>query len=115
MSTTNNSTSQGPSRASASGTTAAGTASDDLAEVRAVDPQAANHITTYCSQTIASANRDALSAQCRRREAEAWTRLVLENEFPTLDEATRRKCSEPPFPDTYVAKESCARYELHMN
>jgi hypothetical protein len=53
--------------------------------------------------------------ECRRREAEAWTRLVVQKEFPALDDATRKKCSEPPFPDTYVAKESCARYELHMN
>jgi hypothetical protein len=40
---------------------------------------------------------------------------VLNNEFPTLDDATRRKCNEPPFPDSYVAKESCARYQLHIN
>jgi tRNA_anti-like len=88
---------------------------DDLASVRAADPQAADHIATYCANAITSANRDTFRADCRRREAEAWTRLVLQNEFPTLGEATRKKCSEPPFPDTYVAKESCARYELHMN
>jgi hypothetical protein len=88
---------------------------DDLAQVRAVDPQAAEHIAAYCSKTIASTNRDTFMAECRRREAEAWTRLVVQKEFPTLDEATRKKCSEPPFPDTYVAKESCARYELHAN
>jgi hypothetical protein len=87
---------------------------DDLAQVRAVDPRAADHIATYCSKAIVSTNRDTLMAECRRRETEAWTRLALQNEFPTLDEATRKKCSEPPFPDTYVAKESCARYELHM-
>jgi hypothetical protein len=88
---------------------------DDVAQVRAVDPQAADHIATYCSKTIGSTNRDTLVTECRRREIEAWTRLVLQKEFPTLDEATRKKCSEPPFPDTYVAKESCARYVLHMN
>jgi hypothetical protein len=92
------------------------TTSDDLAQIRAVDPQAANHIARYCSKAIESpTNRDALVADCRRNEAAAWTRLVLQNEFPTLDEATRQKCSEPPFPDTYVAKETCARYELHAN
>ena len=77
-------------------------------------PQAADHITSYCAQTTVSNNRDTFIADCRRSEAEAWTRLVLQNEFPTLDEATRRKCSEPPFPDTYLAKESCARYVLHV-
>jgi hypothetical protein len=88
---------------------------DDLAQVRVLDPQAADHIATYCSKTIASTNREAYVADCRRNEIAAWTRLVLQNEFPTLNDATRRKCSEPPFPDTYVAKESCARYELHAN
>jgi len=88
---------------------------DDLARVRAADPQAANHIASYCAQTTVPTNRDTFISDCRRSEAEAWTRLVLQNEFPTLDEATRRKCSEPPFPDTYVAKESCARYVLHVN
>jgi hypothetical protein len=92
------------------------TGSDDLAQVRAVDPQAADHIATYCSKSIVSpTNQDSLVTECRRGEAEAWTRLVLKNEFPALDDATRRKCNEPPFPDTYLAKERCARYELHMN
>ena len=92
------------------------TVSDDLAQVRAVDPQAADHIATYCSKSIVSPNnQDNLVTGCRRAEAEAWTRLVLKNEFPTLDDGTRKKCNEPPFPDTYVAKERCARYELHMN
>jgi hypothetical protein len=88
---------------------------DDLAQIRAMDPQAANHIAAYCSKAGAGANQEALVTECRRNEIAAWTRLVLQNEFPTLNEATRQKCSEPPFPDTYVAKESCARYELHAN
>jgi hypothetical protein len=86
--------------------------SDDLATVRATDAQAAEHIASYCANAIASGNRDVLAAECRRREVDAWTRLVLHNEFPTLDDATRRKCNEPPFPDTYVAKERCAKYVL---
>jgi hypothetical protein len=45
----------------------------------------------------------------------AWTRLTVQNEFPTLDETTRRKCSEPPFPDSFVARESCAKYQLHLD
>lgn len=98
------------------GTISAGTTAtpDDLGRVRAADPRAADHIASYCAQTTVSNRQDAFIADCRRSEAEAWTRLVQQNEFPTLDEATRRKCSEPPFPDTYVAKESCARYVLHV-
>jgi hypothetical protein len=92
------------------------TSADDLAQVRAADPQAAEHIATYCSKSIVSPNnQDSLVIECRRNEAEAWTRLVLKNEFPALDDATRRKCNEPPFPDTYLAKERCAQYELHKN
>jgi hypothetical protein len=92
------------------------TGADDLAQVRAVDPLAADHIATYCSKSMVSPNnQDSLVTECRRNEVEAWTRLVLKNEFPTLDDATRKKCNEPPFPDTYLAKERCAQYELHMN
>jgi hypothetical protein len=93
----------------------AAAAPDDLATVRIVDPKAADHIASFCAGTIASANQASLVAECKRRETGAWTRLVLQNEFPTLDEATRRKCSEPPFPDTYSAKEICARYELRIS
>jgi hypothetical protein len=88
--------------------------SDDLATIRATDPRAAEHIASFCASATASANRDVLAAECRHREIDAWTRLVLRNEFPTLDDATRRKCNEPPFPDTYVAKERCAKYVLQM-
>ena len=88
---------------------------DDLSKIRATDPQAADHIAAYCSKSVTSTNREALLAYCRRSEADAYTRLVLQNEFPTLTEAVRKKCSEPPFPDTFVAKESCARYELRAN
>ena len=97
------------------GSPSASTKPDDLAQIRAMDPQAANHIAAYCSKAVAGANQGALAADCRRAEIAAWTRLVLQNEFPTLSDETRQKCSEPPFPDTYVAKESCARYELHPN
>ncbi|HVW67915.1 MAG TPA: hypothetical protein VHB68_03025 [Steroidobacteraceae bacterium] len=103
------------------GTVSVGTATppeaptDDLARVRAADPQAADHIAGYCAQTTVSTGRDAYIADCRRREADAWTRLVQQNEFPTLDDAARKKCEAPPFPDTYVAKEICARYVLHVN
>jgi hypothetical protein len=32
-----------------------------------------------------------------------------------LDEASRRKCSDPPFPNSFVALESCAKYQLHLD
>jgi hypothetical protein len=87
---------------------------DDLLPVRAKDPGAAEHIASYCDSATASAsNHASFAAGCRQSEISAWTRLVVNNEFPGLDDATRRKCSEPPFPDSYVAKESCAKYQLH--
>jgi hypothetical protein len=87
---------------------------DDLQPVRAKDPSAAEHIASYCDTATASAsNHASFAAGCRQSEVGAWTRLVVNNEFPSLDDATRRKCSEPPFPDSYVAKESCAKYQLH--
>jgi hypothetical protein len=88
------------------------TPNDDLSRVRSTDPRAAEHIASFCAQTNASPERATFVADCRHSEADAWARMVLQNEFPTMDEATRKKCSEPPFPDTYVAKESCARYLL---
>jgi tRNA_anti-like len=81
---------------------------DDLAPVRAVDAQAADHIAAHCSKTGGSTNHQ---TECRREEREAWTRLFVQNKFPTLDE----KCSQPPFPDTYVAKEICARSGSQKN
>jgi hypothetical protein len=89
----------------------AAVASDDLAAVRAADPQAADHIASYCASTSGTGGG---VATCRRDEREAWTRLVQRNEFPALDNATRLKCSQPPFPDSYRAKEICAKYELRI-
>jgi hypothetical protein len=87
-------------------------ASDDLEMVRAADPQAADHIASYCATTSPDGGSGA--ASCRRDEREAWTRFVHNKEFPTMNEATLRKCSEPPFPDSYRAKEICAKYELRI-
>jgi tRNA_anti-like len=85
----------------------------DLAAVKASDPAAADHIASYChSATAAAQDPTSVAASCRQEEEAAWKRLVVNNEFPTLDEATRRKCNEAPFPDSYVAKESCAKYQL---
>jgi hypothetical protein len=89
---------------------------DDLAPVRTKDPEAADRIVSYCSKLTSSAtDPTTVAARCRRDEMAAWTRLISQNEFPTLDETTRRKCSEPPFPDSYVAQESCAKYQLHLD
>jgi TusA-related sulfurtransferase len=88
----------------------------DLLEVKLADPGAADHILTYCNTaTAGAADQAAVAAGCRHEEASAWTRFVLHNEFPTMDEATRQKCNAPPFPDSYVAKETCAKYQLRIN
>jgi len=83
---------------------------DDLESVRAADPQAAEHIAAYCARTAGATG----TASCLRDEREAWIRFVQNNEFPTLNEAIRLKCSQPPFPDSYRAKEICAKYELRV-
>jgi hypothetical protein len=89
---------------------------DDLVPVRTKDPEAADRIVSYCSKiTSGASNPTTIAARCRRDEMEAWTRLIVQNEFPTLDETSRRKCTEPPFPDSFVARESCAKYQLHVN
>jgi hypothetical protein len=89
---------------------------DDLIPVRTKDPEAADRIVSYCSKiTSGASNPTTIAARCRRDEMEAWTRLIVQNEFPTLDETSRRKCTEPPFPDSFVARESCAKYQLHVN
>jgi hypothetical protein len=89
---------------------------DDLVPVRTKDPEAADRIVSYCGKiTSGATNPSTVAARCRRDEMEAWTRLTVQNEFPTLDETSRRKCSEPPFPDSFVARESCAKYQLHLD
>ena len=97
-------------------TTAAPAVADDLVPVRAKDPDAADRIVSYCGKiTSGATNPTLVAARCRQDEMNAWTRLVIQNEFPTLDESSRRKCNEPPFPDSFVARESCAKYQLHVD
>jgi ribulose 1,5-bisphosphate carboxylase large subunit-like protein len=87
-----------------------------LVPVRTKDPEAADRIASYCNKiTSGATNRTTVAARCRRDEMDAWTRLIVQNEFPTLDESSRRKCNEPPFPDSFVARESCAKYQLHLD
>jgi len=89
---------------------------DDLVPVRTKDPEAADRIASYCSKmTSGASNPTTVATRCRRDEMDAWTRLVVQNEFPNLDETSRRKCTEPPFPDSFVARESCAKYQLHLD
>jgi tRNA_anti-like len=89
---------------------------DDLVPVRTKDPEAADRIVSYCNRiTSGATNPTTVAARCRRDEMDAWTRLIVQNEFPTLDETSRRKCKEPPFPDSFVARESCAKYQLHLD
>jgi hypothetical protein len=101
---------------SATAPTPAIAAADDLISVRTKDPEAADRIVSYCSKvTSAATNPTTVVARCRRDEMAAWTRLIVQNEFPTLDDTSRRKCNEPPFPDSFVARESCAKYQLHVD
>jgi hypothetical protein len=89
---------------------------DDLVPVRTKDPEAADRIASYCSKmTSGATNPTTVGTRCRRDEMDAWTRLIVQNEFPNLDETSRRKCTEPPFPDSFVARESCAKYQLHLD
>jgi hypothetical protein len=109
-----------PSSTSTGSTSTAPTPSaavaDDLVPVRTKDPEAADRIASYCNKiTSGATNPTTVAARCRRDEMDAWTRLIVQNEFPTLDETSRRKCKEPPFPDSFVARESCAKYQLHLD
>jgi hypothetical protein len=89
---------------------------DDLVPIRTKDPEAANRIASYCTKmTSGATNPTTVATRCRRDEMDAWTRLIVQNEFPNLDETSRRKCTEPPFPDSFVARESCAKYQLHLD
>jgi len=90
-------------------------AADDLTPVRTKDPQAADRIVSYCSKFTTATNAATVAARCRRDEMDAWTRLTVQNEFPTLHESSRRKCSDPPLPNSFVALESCAKYQLHLD
>lgn len=89
---------------------------DELTPVRTKDPEAAGRIASYCSKmTSGAANATTVAMRCRQDEVEAWTRLVVQNEFPSLDDTSRRKCNQPPFPDSFVARETCAKYQLHLD
>jgi restriction system protein len=96
-------------------TTSLPSPSDDLTPVRSVDANAADHIASYCASATAHAvnHLSEILATCRRNEVNAWHRLVQESEFPAMTTEITQKCTEAPFPDSYVAKEACAKYELH--
>jgi hypothetical protein len=101
---------------SISSTSAPSTAvADDLVPVRTKDPEAADRIVSYCTKMTSGAANPTVATRCRRDEMDAWTRLIVQNEFPNLDDTSRRKCTEPPFPDSFVARESCAKYQLHLD
>jgi Protein of unknown function (DUF4236) len=91
------------------------TATDELLSVRAIDAAAAEHISTFCANVVASVvdRHDAIESMCRQREAAAWRRLNVDNEFASAALATIKKCGLPPFPDSYVGKEACLKYELN--
>ena len=93
------------------------TENDDLVDVRTTDAAAATRIETYCVGATAQAtSRQAeILARCRHDEAAAWTRLVLQNEFPSITSAIRETCTSPPFPQSFVAEETCVRYETNSD
>lgn len=96
--------------------TAPAAAPDELTPVRTKDPAAAVRIASYCNKiTSSAANSTTVAMRCRQEEVDAWNRLIVQNEFPSLDDTSRRKCSEPPFPDSFVARETCAKYQLHLD
>jgi RNA polymerase subunit RPABC4/transcription elongation factor Spt4 len=105
-----------PVSTSAAAPTPPAAAPDDLTPVRSKDPAAAVRIASYCSKiTSGAANATTVATRCRQDEVDAWNRLIVQNEFPTLDDTSRRKCNEPPFPDSFVARETCAKYQLHLD
>jgi hypothetical protein len=90
---------------------------DSLAPVRSADANAAEHISAYCAGAAAKAIErvDSVEENCRRNEIAAWRRLVIQDEFPNEPANIVQICSQPPFPDSFVAKEVCAKFEMHAN
>jgi len=90
---------------------------DDVVDVRATDAAAAARIEMYCVGATAQATsrQTEIVSRCRGDEAAAWRRLVLKNEFPLLSPAIRKTCTSPPFPQSFVAEEVCARYETNSD
>lgn len=91
-------------------------ADDDTAPVKAINPDAAEKIQSYCSKVAMGGgpNHNATLKSCEQQEVDAWDRVVLHREFPEHDFALDSKCSEPPFPaDSFVAYEACLKYELN--
>jgi restriction endonuclease Mrr len=86
------------------------TAPDDLAAVRNQDPSAADHIATFCQESIL--RRGSNESLCRMHEVAAWKRIYPNHEFPGLDTTLEAKCREPPFPNSFEGLEACARYLL---
>jgi hypothetical protein len=83
---------------------------DDVSLVSGVDSSAADHIAEYCRQVTMGNPTD--ESLCRTQEIKAWQRLVPGNEFPGLRQDIVEKCKQPPFPDSFVAKEACTKYAL---
>ena len=88
---------------------------NEIAPVKAINPDAAEKIQSYCSKVPAGdVHRNSTISSCEQREVDAWNRVVLKREFREIDPAIDRKCSEPPLsPDSFVAYEACMKYELN--
>ncbi len=84
----------------------------ELNRVRRSDAAAATRIAAFCGRWQSAANQ----AACTTQEVAAWDRLMVRNEFGTLDPATVHECTSPPFQGNFVGEESCVRYkQTHHN
>ena len=91
----------------------AGAADDDLAPMKAINPDAAARIQSYCRKIpTGGSNSNVTLKACEQGEVDAWQRIVLQREFPEDDPTADRQCREPPFPaDSFVAYETCMKYK----
>jgi len=72
-------------------------------------PEAAVRMRPIAEDNVARANPATVAMRCRQDEVEAWTRLTVQNEFPTLDETSRRKCNEAAVPGQFCGSGKLAR------
>jgi len=89
---------------------------DDLgAGERWTQSRATTIATTAPNQSHLPTTRNSLvtdAGATRQRRGHASS---LKTSSRRWNDATRRKCTSPPFPDTYFAKESAPGTELHLN
>lgn len=85
----------------------------DLSLVKKSDPKAALKMDAHCKTVARSAGGSyVIEEGCRMMEIEAWKHLVLDKEFPTLDEQLLRRCTAGPFNESFVLEEECIKMEI---